>query len=512
LAVKQHRRAFNLPVRVIIVGALILLQIAILAILIYNLSGKVVWVYSLFEFITVPVVIFVIIRKGNPSQKLAWVVFILGLPIVGCIVYMFWGGARTFPHLKKRMAQIESKQMPYLTGNLAVEAQLRLSDELHFRQFSCLRGCSGFPVYSGTACEYFSPCEAGLDKILEELELADHYIFMEFFILAEGKMWNQIYAILKRKAAEGVDIRIMFDDFGSVARQYRGFLKRLRADNIKVSVFNPLRPSIDVFMNNRNHRKMVIIDGKVAISGGFNIGDEYINLESPFGNWMDNILIIKGESVKSFVVMFCIMWSFTTRQTMDANDWFAHYSGKTANGFVQPYCDGPFNLNNPAESLYMQMINTAKQYVYITTPYLILDNEMITALKIASKSGIDVRIITPKIPDKWYVHPVTQFFYAELMEAGVKIYEYTPGFIHSKLFVSDDRVASVGTINMDFRSFYYHFECGVWICDNPVVMDIKNDILGILKNSEEINPEVWKKRPAYIKLKQTFLRLFAPFM
>ena len=255
----------------------------------------------------------------------------------------------------------------------------------------------------------------------------------------------------------------------------------------------------------------MVVDGSVAFTGGFNIGDEYINRMVRFGHWLDSGIMLKGDAVKSFLAMFCCMWEFTTGKQIDIKAHLSDYSSAD-DGFVLPYCDDPLNEKNPAEGIYMQILNTAQKYVYIASPYLIIDNTMTTVLTMAAKSGIDVRIITPHIPDKWYVHPVTQYNYLELLEAGVRIYEYTPGFIHSKLFLSDDKIATVGTVNMDYRSFIFHFECGAWVCDNETVLDIKKQFEELFKVSEEINISEWKKRPIRLRLKQAILHIFAPFM
>ena len=324
-------------------------------------------------------------------------------------------------------------------------------------------------------------------------------------------MWDEIHTVLRRKAAEGVEVRIIFDDFGSINRQSKGFVRRLRDEGILVSVFNRIRPSVDIFMNNRNHRKIAIIDGKVAVTGGINIGDEYINHEKRHGYWMDCAAIFRGDAVRSFVVMFLNMWSFTTGKLLDG-DKYVKKCDELHDGFVLPYCDSPLTDSSPAQGAYMQILNTASRYVYIATPYLIIDSEMIKALSLAAKSGVDVRILTPKKWDKWYVHPVTQRNYEVLLHAGVKIYEYTPGFIHSKLFVSDDSVATIGTVNMDYRSFFIHFECGAWLCRCDAVFDIKEHYLSLLEESEEITVKRWKRRPWWQKLKQYVLYVFSPFM
>ena len=345
-------------------------------------------------------------------------------------------------------------------------------------------------------------------RLLEELESAEVSIYLEFFILSEGIMWDAIHKILKSKAQQGLDVRIMFDDFGSINRQYKGFLGRMREDGIKVSVFNPIRPSVDMFMNNRNHRKMVIIDGQTAITGSFNIGDEYINVWKRHGHWLDSAVVIRGSAVNSFTTMFLSMWSF-----INGTDFTPPPLPKPvdAKGYCQPYCDGPFNPENPAENLYMQILRCAEKYVYITTPYLILDDNMEISLRQAALSGVDVRIITPKVRDKWYVHPVTRSYYTGLLRSGVRIYEYTPGFIHSKLFVSDDEVACVGSVNLDYRSFYFHFECGAWLNGVSAIKDIKNDVIQTLSLCKKIEVEDCCNN-IIGRLAQQVLRVLAPLL
>lgn len=512
MTAKMRKRGLPIPFRAVAALLLILFQIAVLITLIYLLSVKFLWVYTLFEILSILLAIVLICKKDNNYYKMSWVVFILAIPLFGGIIYLIWGGNRIFPHIKKRLRHSQRDQGMYLVQNLHVESRLEYEDLHHSRQSKYLRRESGYPVYSGTTTEYLSPGEVLFPRLLEELESAKNYIFIEFFILSEGYMWDKIQSILKRKAAEGVEVKIIFDDFGSIMRQGRDFVKELRGEGIEVSVFNPIRPSVDLFMNNRNHRKIVVIDGKVAITGGFNIGDEYINRVRMFGYWMDSGLILKGDAVTSFVVMFCNMWRFINSTDINIRRYIGYHSEPAATGFVQPYCDGPLDNRNPAKGIYMQILNTAQRYVYITSPYLILDDEMLTALCLAAKSGIDVRIITPAKWDKWYVHPVTQYYYEDLLKAGVKIYEYTPGFMHSKLFVSDDRVATVGTVNMDFRSFYFHFECGVWMCGTPSVMDIKRQFNSLLQQSSEITLSDWRRRPLGQKLKQSLFHMFAPFM
>jgi len=507
----ERKRGIPISTRILVSVFLLLVQLVFILWLIYDYSANSAAVYTLSIIIGIITVITIINRRGNPDHKITWIVFILLFPIFGISVFLLWGGGRVLPFIRKRMRVCESRCMRYLKEEREVRDKLRYYDMFHSRQADYLTGESGYPLYDGTSTEYLSPGEKFLPRLLEELILAENYIFLEFFILAEGKMWNSIHTVLREKASKGVDVRIIFDDFGSIKRQSKGFLTRLKAEGIKVSVFNPINPFMNIFMNNRDHRKIVVIDGKVAVTGGINIGDEYINAEKRFGYWLDSAVIIKGKAVKSFLAMFCAMWEFTTRQRIKFTDFAVDYS-VTTDGFVIPYADDPLNGRNPAEGLYIQILNTAQKYVYIVTPYLIIDNTMKSAIRMAAQAGIDIRILTPHIPDKWYVHPVTQYNYLELLEAGVRIFEYTPGFVHSKLFVSDDKIATVGTVNMDYRSFVFHFECGTWICDNSTVLDIRNQFRDITRECKEVRIEDWHRRTLVQKLKQWILHIFAPFM
>ena len=508
---KERKRGIKIPTRIILSALLLLIQLGFIFNVLYDFSVSSAWAYSFSMILGIATVITIINRRGNPDHKIAWIVFILVFPIFGITVFLLWGGGRVTPFIRKKMRICEAKCMRYLKEEEGVRDKLRYYDMLHSRQADYLTGESGYPLYDGTSTEYLSPGEEFLPRFLEELSKAEKYIFIEFFILAEGKMWDAVHSVLRNKVREGVEVKIIFDDFGSIKRQSKGFISKLKAEGIEISVFNPINPIMNIFMNNRDHRKIVVIDGKVAITGGINIGDEYINVLERFGYWLDSAVIIKGKAVKSFLAMFCAMWEFTTGRRIRMKNYIVEHS-VSAEGFVIPYADDPLNDKNPAEGIYMQILNTAQKYVYIVTPYLIIDNTMKNALRMAAKSGIDIRILTPHIPDKWYVHPVTRYNYFELMDAGIRIFEYTPGFVHSKLFVSDDKIATIGTVNMDYRSFVFHFECGAWICDNSTVLDIRNQFNDILKESKEVTIEDWNNRSIGTRLKQAILHIFAPFM
>lgn len=508
--INSENKSKKIPFRILISGIIILIELYFLAVWILDFTTNRLWIYYLTEIISIVTIVRIITERGNKSYKIMWIIFIMAIPAFGTLAYIMWGGGRMFPHLKKRIAVCSEKYFSELPDCDASES-LKHNDMIHYRQAAYLKNDSGFQIYRNTQSEFLNSGENFFQSVLEELQKAEKYIYIEFFILAEGYMWDEIFKILEKKRKDNIEIKIIFDDFGSIGRHNKNFMNKLKNAGIEVSVFNPIKPSVNIFMNNRNHRKIIVIDGKTAFTGGINIGDEYINKLERFGHWQDCGIKITGEAVNEFLAMFCSMWEFTDKTAIDLP---AHLSVSTADsdGFYIPYCDDPLNNTNPAQDIYMQIINTAQKYVYITTPYLILDSEMTASLCLAAKSGVDVRIITPHIPDKWYVHPVTQYYYSELLDSNVKIYEYTPGFIHSKLFVSDNCVATVGTVNMDYRSFNFHFECGVWCSGGKCVNDIKEDFFSVLEKSEEITKEAWEKRPVLTKIKQTILHLFAPLM
>ncbi len=506
---KGRRRGFPISFRLIFAGAFVLAELAVILAMFYWLKIGFATIYLLFQLVGVAFVVYIVNSEGNAGYKMAWIVFIVALPLVGCFFYIIRGGSRVIPRVKRRMRALDESAAACIKSDRERERSLARQYPQAARQSAFLKKASGFPVYGDTSVEYILLGEDIWKRLLFELEQARESIYLEFFILSEGIMWDEIHRILRTKAQQGVDVRIMFDDFGSINRQYRSFLSRMRGEGIVVSVFNPIRPSIDMFMNNRNHRKMVIIDRQTAITGSFNIGDEYINVWKRHGHWLDSAVVLKGSAVNSFTTMFLSMWSF-----INGTDFAPPKLPEPvdAEGYCQPYCDGPFNEKNPAEGIYMQILHTARDYVYITTPYLILDDNMEISLKQAALSGVDVRIITPKIRDKWYVHPVTRSYYKCLLEAGVRIYEYTPGFIHSKLFVSDDEVATVGSVNVDYRSFYFHFECGAWLCGNGAVADVKGHVERLFEQSEELTLRDVRSWKLCERVKQSVLRLFAPFM
>lgn len=502
--------------RATIVGLAILLQLFWIWSFLQGFLIRYSFVNTLIDIIAIFVVLVIVNKKSNPSHIIAWSVVILTLPLMGLVVYVIFGRPGLVRPTRKRMEAINGQLEQEFPQNEEILMKLRQEDKEVYRQSKYVRDWAHFPVYENTATTYYKKGEEMFPAMLEALESAEHFIFMEFFIVEDGAMFGKIRDVLQRKAAAGVDVRFIYDDFGCVTTLPSKYYQTLQELGIKCVRFNPLYPLMSVLMNNRDHRKILVVDGKIGFTGGINLADEYINEVERFGYWKDTGLRLEGEAVWSFTVMFLEMWCYITRTMEPDLSQFCPERYKTApfasDGYVQPYADSPLDSETTGENIYMNMINRARDYVYIFTPYLIPDNVMIKALQNAAKSGVDVRIIMPGIPDKKIVFWVSQSYYEPLIECGVKIYQFTPGFLHAKCFVSDDIVATVGSINMDYRSLYLHFECGVWMYQSSAIQKVKEDMLQTMAESEEINMEFCRKRPAAIRPFLGVVRLFAPLM
>ena len=498
--------------RTTVVGLLILVQLVVLVATVMHLSNHYVYVYAAFAIISVGVTLVIINRRDNPSYKLAWIVLVMGLPVFGGLFYLMFGGHRVSKKLRRRVTKAQFG-LPERGGSDAARF-LQQQDPSAARQSAYLLEYSGFPAWQNTAVTYFPLGEAKFAALLEDLKAAQKFIFLEYFIIQPGKMWDSILAILEEKAAQGLDVRVIYDDIGSGYTLPDYYEFTLRKKGIQCQPFNPFRPVMSILLNNRDHRKIVVIDGNIGYTGGVNLADEYINAVERFGHWKDTALRLEGEGVRNLTGMFLQVWDALTggRSDYEACRPAPLPEGREAPGVVQPYSDSPLDDETVGENVYLNIIGRATRYVWICTPYLIIDNEMITALCLAAKSGVDVRIITPGVPDKHYVHLLTQSNYGQLVECGVKIYEYTPGFIHAKSFVCDDCIATVGTINLDYRSLYLHFECGVWMYGTPCIADIRRDFLETQEKCTPIPPDYAQKQPWLKRLRSGLLRLLAPLM
>ena len=499
------------------VALLLVVQLAIIIWFLVSRSRSSVYVNMALRILSLIGVFIVVLRRTKSAFKLSWVILILTFPVFGGLFYLLSNFQSTTFVYRKRLKTIENELMkPALEGcGCYDEAAAALPQ--HITQIRYLEKFAGFPIWDRTKTEFLTPGERYHERLLRELEKAEKYIFMEYFIVEEGKMWDPILEILKRKAAEGVDVRMMYDDIGCFFLLPQNYREQLEAAGIHCRVFNPFTPFLTVLQNNRDHRKICVIDGKVAFTGGVNLADEYINARERFGHWKDAGIVLEGSAAWSFTVMFLQMWRLSAIREEPAEDWRKYrpsdsVSARTPRcGYVQPYADSPMDFDNVGEHVYLQMIGNAKRYLYINTPYLIIDDSMVSALTLAAKSGVDVRIITPHRWDKRFVHMTTRSYYLDLIRAGVRVYEYSCGFIHSKTFVADDESAAVGTTNLDFRSLYLHFECGVWMSGTPAVAEIKEDFLRTLEKSEEMTEEKCRGSLAE-RLVRPILRLFAPLM
>lgn len=502
--------------RLVLIGFAIAVQLVIFMVMIFRFQNQFVYFYGASVLLSLLVVLFIINGRSNPAYKLAWVVPILLFPIFGGIFYLLFGNTRPSKREIGKMSIIAESYGDYLP-NVKSEAlqQLERTDPVGALQSRYLCKYAQADIFGNTLTEYLPSGEKKLERLLEELRKAEHFIFMEYFIIQEGKMWDSILEVLCERVKQGVDVRLIYDDMGCIMTLPYGYDKKLEAMGIRCARFNPFIPILSTRMNNRDHRKICVIDGEVGFTGGINLADEYINAIEKHGHWKDTAILLQGAAVWNLTIMFMSLWGFLHGKAEDCK---LYRPGQyrplpqQGDGYVQPFADNPLDGECVGETVYLNMINKAERYIYITTPYLIIDNEMVVALQTAAKNGVDVRIITPHIADKWYVHAVTRAYYETLVECGVRIYEYTPGFIHAKTYVCDDRYAVVGTINMDYRSLYLHFECGAWLCGGSGVLAVRDDFNETLARSGEVTLEDCRKVSWWRRLGRGLLKSFAPLM
>jgi cardiolipin synthase len=518
--------------RRLLVIVLLLIQVLFITVLIAAGTGpRFRYLNWLLHILSVAVSFYILNKKEKSGYKLTWIFLIILFPIFGGILYVMFSTLSNPRKLRRLMEKENRFFRPFFNLSENVLPALIEEQEDCVPQVRYLQEYSGYPVFRHTRTEYFPSGEAFFTRLLLELEKAEKYIFMEFFILRQGKMLDPVISLMAKKAAGGLDVRLIYDDLGcfmSLPSDYKQYLESL---GIKCTVFNPFKPIWSSHQNNRDHRKIISIDGKAAFTGGMNLADEYINVYEKYGHWKDAGIMLEGEAAWSLTLIFLHMWNLERKnQSRKAgraakaedsdsfdNDIESFYPWKQepcpilSEGYIQPYADSPIDDENVGEHVYIQIINNAKHYVYINTPYLVVDDNLLSALTLAAKSGIDVRIITPHRWDKWIVRITSRSYYRQLVLAGVKVYEYSEGFNHSKTFVSDDKVATVGTTNLDFRSLYLHFECGVWVYKNSAVQAVKEDFLQTIPQCHRVTLKDCA-RNAFQGLIQDVLRLFAPLM
>lgn len=497
--------------RAFVTGLLISLQVLLTVFILLWMSSVSLLIYNIFYFISVCFLIYLFSSRQSSEYKLIWALVIILLPLLGGLFYLLWGKRSTDWRALRDLHRVYRETSYLLDKDDAGLKELEEQDRSLKRVPEYLRNTTGAGVYKDCNAEYYPCGEDFFPPFVEALSGAKKFICMEYFIIAPGKMWNTILDILIQKVNEGVEVYFMYDDAGSVAKVHSKYDRYLRKLGIKAVKFNKLRPRMYTLMNYRDHRKIAVIDGEVAFTGGINLADEYINEIHPFGYWKDTAVKVEGDVVWEFTLMFFQLWCFAAKKHVDIKKYRVQNESQ-GNGYVQFFGDDPMDEINISEDTYINLISRAKKYIYISTPYLIIDSRIICALQTAARSGVDVRIMTPGIPDKKIVFYVTQSYYQILIEAGVKIYEFTPGFLHAKSMVTDDDVAIVGTVNMDYRSLYLHFECAALFYKNNISKDVKKDMELSFELCKPITLEELNKTFVLKRIMQSVFRIFAPLM
>lgn len=466
--------------------------------------------YLVFGFL---LLIVILNREDNPVFQLTWAWLVLLFPVFGGLLYLYielQPGTRV---LGRRLEELDAAAGAYLSQDGGTMQNLQRADYRTAQLAHYVEEVDGYPVYQNTHVTYFRSGEEKFEELIKQISNARRFIFLEYFIISEGYMWDSVFEILKAKVKEGVEVRVMYDGMNELYNLPHDFAQKLAKEGIRCKVFSPVYPVISTHYNNRDHRKIVVVDGHTAFTGGINLADEYINRRERFGHWKDAGIMLRGEAVRSFTVMFLKMWAITDPM----EDMTSYLAGSEAvmeecRGFVMPYAANPFGRERTAERIYIDILNSANRYVHIMTPYLVPGYEMMQALIYAAKRGIDVKLILPHVPDKKYAFALAHSYYRKLIRAGIHIFEYTPGFIHSKVFVSDDLRAVVGAINLDYRSLYLNFECAAFLYGVPEIRNIEDDFRATLPKCQlmtmfDVRHDSWTR-----KLSGKFLKLVAPLM
>lgn len=502
--------------RLIFTAVSILLEIVFLLFLFTKVSEYA----TIIDWVTRIVAIFLVLglysMDKTSSMKMPWIILILAFPILGVSLYLLVGLNGSTKKMRARYEEIDKKLLPYLPDNRQILEWMKKENPQAGAIASYLTNYSCYPVYQNTDVIYYDGAIKGLDAQLEDLSKAEKFIFMEYHAIEDEEAWQRIQTVLEDRVKAGVEVRIFYDDMGSIWFVNMDFATKLKSLGIKCRVFNPILPGLNMFLNNRDHRKITVIDGKVAYTGGYNLANEYFNITHPYGIWKDTGIRMEGDAVKSMTVAFLEMWNAAGNvksKELVPEKYVINYAYQAQQrGYVQPYADSPLDGEQVGEEVYISMANKAEKYCWFITPYLIITDEMTHALTLAAKRGVDVRIITPGIPDKKMVYSVTRSFYHNLVKHGVRIYEWTPGFCHAKMSVADDKMATCGTINLDYRSLYHHFENGCFLADCDAVLEIRDDLIRTMGESREVTEQYKEGRSAGLRLGQLILRLFAELL
>lgn len=497
----------------ILIIVLVLIQLALLFVIFTKFKSYLKYFTPAMTIITIAMITHIIDKDMNPAFKISWMAPISVFPAFGTMLYLF---LHTFPGNKLGINSLKEnikKTKPYLFQNKDHLGEMKeyasefkgLADYVH--------KMGPYPVYKNTKVDYYENTVEGFDAIFSAMRQAKEFIFAEYFILKPGKILDEFVSIMEEKVREGVEVRFMFDAI-SMFNLPKNFEEELKSKGIKVKIFAPVSPFISTYQNNRDHRKVLVVDNDLAFSGGVNLADEYVNLIEVFGHWKDNVIRIRGEAVKSMTAIFLQMWNIFADEKEDYDKYLAPRDGFFPNSdeYVIPYADAPGDGESLAKNVYLYMIYEAKKYIHIMTPYLVLDNEVLTALTFAAKRGIDVKIIIPHIPDKKIPFAVARSYYKDLIPEGVKIYEYTPGFVHSKVVIIDGEATTVSTVNMDFRSMYLNFENGIFIHGKETTESVEEDFQNTLAVSQRVDIEYYQSFPRKYRFFGAFMRIFGPLM
>ncbi len=506
--------------RIVFAAIAVLLQILwllVLMIWLYQYSSVISLITSL---LALAVALRIYGKHTNAAFKMPWIIVILAFPVFGLCIYGLFGHKEVMHKVIRRFEDVDAQLVPLNPQDEIVVQRLEAEDPMAANQCYYIWKYGNYPVYDGTDVQFYPEAYLGYEEQLQELEKAKDFIFLEYHAIEEAEAFARLKDVLARKAAEGVEVRILYDDVGCIGFLDKSFIDRMNAIGAQCRVFNYVVPFLNIFMNNRDHRKIMIIDGKVGFTGGYNLADEYFNITHPYGYWKDTGVKLTGRAVQSFTMMFLEMWNVMGQTDTDYEKYLkasrediGDGDAREASGYVQPYADSPLDGEPVGENVYLNLIKTARKRLYVATPYLIISDEMTRELGLAAKRGVDVRVFTPGIPDKKIIYGVTRSYYSGLVRQGVRIYEYTPGFLHAKQMLCDEDTATVGTINMDYRSLYHHFENGVWMHGCDAIRDIEADFNTLLQESEEVTDKYRDGRKNMaVRGWQCIMRLIAPLL
>ena len=502
--------------RLVFAAFSILLEISLIVLLFTKLNQYATWINTLTRLVALILVLGIYGQHKTSTMKMPWIMLIMAFPIIGVILFLLVGLNGSTWKMRNRFQLIDSVLMPKLPQNHDILETMKEKDMDAATIAAYINRYSGYPVYQNTDIRYFDDALKGLEAQLEDMSKAEKFIFMEYHAIENKDAWHRIQTVLEERIKAGVEVRVFYDDMGSIGFINTDFVEKMESVGIQCRVFNPFAPGLNFFLNNRDHRKITVIDGKIGFTGGYNLANEYFNLTHPYGQWKDTGVRLEGDAVKSLTATFLEMWNAIKDSDKDDTDiekylMTSNYSAKE-NGYIQPYADSPMDEEQVGEEVYISMVNKANRYCYFMTPYLIITDEMTHALSLAAKRGVDVRIITPGIPDKKIIYGVTRSFYNSLVRNGVRIFEWKPGFCHAKMSIADDKMATCGTINLDYRSLYHHFENGCFMYDCNAVKEIKKDFDNTFTACREVTEQYQTGRSSILRLSQLFLRLFAQLL